>query len=89
MAKVFQKPGNVAELLARVKVLEQRYPGAGFHRYLDVVPTVEEGAMVFPSTTLVGDVRLAKGVSIWFGSVLRGDINFIDVRCARVAQWNC
>jgi carbonic anhydrase/acetyltransferase-like protein (isoleucine patch superfamily) len=30
-----------------------------------------------PNATLVGDVRCAPGSSVWFGAVLRGDINFI------------
>lgn len=32
-----------------------------------------EGAYVAPSATLIGDVRLGEGASVWFGAVLRGD----------------
>ena len=28
---------------------------------------------------MVGDVRLGDGCSVWYGSVLRGDINFISI----------
>jgi len=34
---------------------------------------------VAPNATLIGRVRLAKGASIWFGSVLRGDVGAIRV----------
>ena len=30
-----------------------------------------------PNATLIGDVRCGNGSSVWFGAVLRGDINFI------------
>ena len=31
------------------------------------------------NASVIGDVRLANNVSVWFGVVLRGDINFIQV----------
>lgn len=34
---------------------------------------------VAPGATLIGRVRLAKGTSVWFGSVLRGDNDWISV----------
>ncbi len=29
--------------------------------------------------TLIGDIRIGKNVSIWFKTVLRGDINYIEI----------
>jgi carbonic anhydrase/acetyltransferase-like protein (isoleucine patch superfamily) len=34
---------------------------------------------VAPDATLIGRVRLARGASVWFGSVLRGDNEWISV----------
>src|SRR6185437_12779776 len=34
---------------------------------------------IAPNATLIGRVRLAHGVSIWFGSVLRGDNDQISI----------
>jgi len=34
---------------------------------------------IAPNATIIGRVRLAKGVSVWFGSVLRGDNDWITV----------
>lgn len=34
---------------------------------------------IAPDANLIGRVRLAKGVSVWFGSVLRGDNDWISV----------
>jgi len=34
---------------------------------------------VAPNATLIGKVRLQKGASVWFGAVLRGDNELIDI----------
>jgi len=34
---------------------------------------------IAPNATLIGRVRIAKGASVWFGSVLRGDNDWITV----------
>lgn len=36
-------------------------------------PRIAEDAFVAPNATLVGNVRIESGASIWFGAVLRGD----------------
>jgi gamma-carbonic anhydrase len=42
-------------------------------------PTIHPSAWVVPGATLVGDVVLAEESSVWYGAVLRGDINRIIV----------
>ena len=37
-------------------------------------PTVHPEAFVAPTATLIGDVTVEKGASIWYGAVLRADI---------------
>lgn len=59
--------------------LRRRFPGAVVDRYLSHVPTVGDNAHVAASACLVGDVRLRDEVSVWYGCVLRGDVNFIEV----------
>lgn len=39
----------------------------------DVVPTLAEGAWAAPSADLIGDVRLGRRASVWFGAVIRAD----------------
>lgn len=34
---------------------------------------------IAPDANVIGKVRLASGVSIWFGSTLRGDVELIDI----------
>ena len=42
-------------------------------------PTIGEDCYVAPTATLVGDVTLQDGASVWFGAVLRGDVSPIIV----------
>lgn len=43
-------------------------------------PTVHPDAWIAPTATLVGDVVVEAGASIWYGVVLRGDFGRIVVR---------
>ncbi|HEY0638308.1 MAG TPA: gamma carbonic anhydrase family protein [Pseudonocardiaceae bacterium] len=45
-----------------------------------VSPTVHPDAWIAPTATLVGDVRVEAGASVWFGVVLRADYGPIHVR---------
>lgn len=48
--------------------------------FKDKTPLIHPQAFIFPQTSIIGDVKIAKDCSIWFGSVIRGDVNsiFID-----------
>lgn len=43
------------------------------------MPTLAPDSWVAPSAVLVGDVDLYEGASVWYGCVLRGDLNTIKV----------
>lgn len=43
-------------------------------------PTVHPEAWVAPTATLIGDVTVEKGASIWYGAVVRADVCTIVVR---------
>ena len=47
--------------------------------YRRVVPTIHPTAFVAPGADVIGRVRLAKQASVWFGCVLRGDVNRIEI----------
>ncbi|KAL4566367.1 hypothetical protein LXL04_030482 [Taraxacum kok-saghyz] len=42
-------------------------------------PTVAKDAFVAPSASIIGDVQVGAGSSIWYGCVLRGDVNSISI----------
>jgi gamma-carbonic anhydrase len=42
-------------------------------------PRIHTSAFVVPDAVIIGDVEIGEQASIWFGSVLRGDVNFIRI----------
>ena len=42
-------------------------------------PVIATSAFVAPTATLIGSVILAEGASIWYGCVLRADLDSIDI----------
>ena len=70
---------NAADLDARVQRLRQRFPRAIIDRYLELVPELADGVLLAPGATVVGDVRLGRDVSIWYGAIARGDIAEVTV----------
>ena len=42
-------------------------------------PTIHSSAWVVPGATVIGDVILEEESSVWYGAVLRGDINRIVI----------
>ena len=43
-------------------------------------PTIADNAFIAPTATIIGDVTIEAGASIWYGAVLRGDCGPIIVR---------
>jgi carbonic anhydrase/acetyltransferase-like protein (isoleucine patch superfamily) len=51
-------------------------------------PVVDDDAFVAPTATLIGDVTVEAGASVWYGAVLRADICTIVVRAGANVQDN-
>src|SRR3954452_11899372 len=52
------------------------------------VPLVADDAWIAPTATLVGDVEVASGASVWFGAVLRADFAAIRIGAGAAVQDN-
>ena len=52
---------------------------AGLAQRLRLGPRLHPRAYVLPGATVVGDVTLGEEASVWYGAVLRGDINRIII----------
>jgi carbonic anhydrase/acetyltransferase-like protein (isoleucine patch superfamily) len=52
-------------------------------------PKVDEGAFVAPTSSVIGDVTLEAGASVWYGAVVRGDVERISVGTQSNIQDNC
>lgn len=42
-------------------------------------PRIHPDAFIAASADIIGDVRIGKDASVWYGAVLRGDINYIEI----------
>jgi carbonic anhydrase/acetyltransferase-like protein (isoleucine patch superfamily) len=51
-------------------------------------PRVSPKAFIAPDATLIGDVTVAEGASVWFGARLRGDIGSITIGARSSIQDN-
>lgn len=40
---------------------------------------VSQAAFIAPNATVMGDISLAVGVSVWYGAVLRADVERIEI----------
>ena len=47
--------------------------------YQGIKPRIHASAFVAPGADVIGNVKLGKNSSIWFGCVLRGDVNRIEI----------
>ncbi|MEU4657118.1 gamma carbonic anhydrase family protein [Streptomyces sp. NPDC023723] len=52
-------------------------------------PEVDGAAFVAPTASVIGDVTLRAGASVWYGAVLRGDVERITVGADSNVQDNC
>lgn len=47
--------------------------------YRGVYPRIAESAFIAPTATIIGDVEIGEDSNIWFGCVIRGDVNEIRI----------
>jgi carbonic anhydrase/acetyltransferase-like protein (isoleucine patch superfamily) len=57
--------------------------------FLEAYPSFDESNYIAPNATLIGDVSLGHGASVWFNTVLRGDVNWIKIGERSNIQDNC
>ena len=57
----------------------QRFPGAIILPYQGVWPTIADSAFIVPGAVITGNVTIAEQANIWFGCVLRGDVQSITI----------
>lgn len=48
-------------------------------KFEDKFPVIHPTAFIADNATVIGDVEIGEDSSIWFGSVVRGDVNFIRI----------
>jgi carbonic anhydrase/acetyltransferase-like protein (isoleucine patch superfamily) len=48
-------------------------------RYKKWFPNIGENSWIAPSADIIGNVKIGKDCSVWFGSVIRGDVHYIEI----------
>jgi len=49
------------------------------HKFKNFTPEMGKGTWVAPSADVIGDVKIGEDCSIWFGTVIRGDVHYITI----------
>lgn len=57
--------------------------------YNNITPRIGRNVFIAPNATIIGDVEIRDGASIWYGCVLRGDLAPITVGRNSNIQDNC
>lgn len=52
---------------------------SSLYAYGSLRPSVAASAYIAPGARLIGDVRIGEQTSVWFNTVLRGDIQYVQV----------
>src|SRR4030042_5179627 len=47
--------------------------------FLDVYPSFDDSNFIAPNAAVIGDVTLGRNASLWFGVVVRADVNWIRI----------
>ena len=53
-------------------------------------PEIGENCFLADNATIIGDVKIGNDCSIWFNTVLRGDVNSIRIgNGVEYSRWKC
>ncbi len=52
---------------------------SGILSYKGVLPKLGRDVFIAPGAWVIGDVEIGDGTSVWFNTVVRGDVNFIRI----------
>jgi len=82
LAKAFRQGGQALDALGRSLevngVVETLQPATTIIKLGTSVPAVK-GALICPSATVVGNVNIGAKSSVWYGAIVRGDVNSISI----------
>ena len=49
------------------------------YEFNGIKPTIAKTAFIAPSAEIIGDVKICENTSIWFQTLIRGDVNYIRI----------
>jgi gamma-carbonic anhydrase len=54
-------------------------PYCGEYNTAGISPTISDKAFIAPGAAVIGDVEIGEDTGVWFGCVIRGDVNTIRI----------
>jgi carbonic anhydrase/acetyltransferase-like protein (isoleucine patch superfamily) len=57
--------------------------------FRNIYPRIDESVFIAPGANVIGDVEIGPRSSIWFGSTIRGDVNYIRIGADTNIQDGC
>jgi len=48
-------------------------------KYKNKAPIIEKDVFIADGVKLIGDVQIDEQTSVWYNSVIRGDVNFVKI----------
>ncbi len=52
---------------------------AKLYPYLDLYPSIAESVFLAPGVKIIGDVEIGEDSSVWYNSIIRGDVHYIKI----------
>ena len=56
--------------------------------YRGVLPRIAKDVYIAPNASIVGDVQIGENSSVWFNTVIRGDVHYIHIGSSTNIQDN-
>jgi carbonic anhydrase/acetyltransferase-like protein (isoleucine patch superfamily) len=57
--------------------------------FQNIAPKIHETAFIAEDSVIIGDVEIGEQASVWYGSIIRGDVNFIRIGARTNIQDAC
>jgi carbonic anhydrase/acetyltransferase-like protein (isoleucine patch superfamily) len=58
-------------------------------KFKDTEPKIHPTAFIADDAMIIGDVEIGEDASIWFGSIVRGDVNYVRIGARTNIQDGC
>ncbi|RMD48740.1 MAG: gamma carbonic anhydrase family protein [Ignavibacteria bacterium] len=54
-------------------------PENKLYPYQDLYPRIDDSVFIAPGVKIIGDVQIGKNSSVWYNSVVRGDVHYVKI----------
>lgn len=58
---------------------QMKHPSATVRAYRDLEPRIHESVVILDGARIIGDVTIGSGSSVWYNTVIRGDVHTVSI----------